>query len=50
MAKNRVQVQGVSAPKLGNSIGGMGQTFVTPDQSNRGSQIAKALQNVGGIT
>jgi hypothetical protein len=28
----------------------MGQTFVTPDQSNRGSQIAKALQNVGGIT
>lgn len=50
MAKNRVQVQGVSAPKLGNSIGGMGQTFVTPDQSNRGSQIAQALQNVGGIT
>jgi len=50
MAKKRVQVQGVSAPKLGNSIGGMGQTFVTPDQSNRGSQIAQALQNVGGIT
>ena len=50
MAKNRVQVEGVSAPKLGNSIGGMGQTFVTPDQSNRGSQIAQALQNVGGIT
>ena len=50
MAKNRVQVQGVSAPKLGNSIGGMGQTFVTPDQSNRGSQIAQALQSVGGIT
>lgn len=50
MAKKRVQVEGVSAPKLGNSIGGMGQTFVTPDQSNRGSQIAQALQNVGGIT
>ena len=51
MAKNRVQVQGVSAPKLGNSIGGMGQTFINPDQSksNRGSQIAKALQNVGGL-
>lgn len=50
MAKKRVQVEGVSAPKLGNSIGGMGQTFVTPDQSNRGSQIAQALQSVGGIT
>ena len=46
MAKNRVQVQGVSAPTLKNSIGGLGQTFVSPDANPRGAQIAKALSNV----
>ena len=46
MAKNRVQVEGVSAPTLKNSIGGLGQTFVSPDANPRGAQIAKALSSV----
>ena len=50
MAKNRVQVQGVSAPKLGNSIGGVGQTFIQPSQTEatRGLQIAQALGQASG--
>lgn len=49
MAKNRVQVQGVSAPTLNNSIGGLGQTFVSPEANPRGAQIAKALQGVAPV-
>ena len=46
MAKKRVQVEGVSAPTLKNSIGGLGQTFVSPEANPRGAQIANALSSV----
>ena len=46
MAKKRVQVEGVSAPTLKNSIGGLGQTFVSPEVNPRGAQIANALSSV----
>jgi hypothetical protein len=46
MAKKRVQVEGVSAPALKNSIGGLGQTFVSPETNPRGAQIANALSSV----
>lgn len=49
MAKNRVQVQGVSAPTLKNSIGGVGQTFVSPETNSRGAQIAAALQGIAPV-
>ena len=49
MAKNRVQVEGVSAPTLKNSIGGLGQTFVSPEANPRGAQIAAALQGVAPV-
>ena len=43
----RVQVRGVDTPKLNNSIGAIGQTFVKPEK-NRGEKIASALQRAGG--
>lgn len=49
MAKKRVQVEGVSAPTLKNSIGGLGQTFVSPEANPRGAQIAAALQGVAPV-